>query len=348
MPLRIRHDDAYGQSEPCAEYESEGTWAPQISPAELGTGSTPIPVARRLGGLHGGTTYHFRLTAKIGGETETGADETFKTLGPPVISEDARRRRHRHRGDAEGPGQPRRPRRPTAASNTAQPPPTARAPPRPRSAQTAAEHPVTAASGASKPAPTYHWRASAPTPPSKTAASPKARTANCTPTAPSPSSPAPTTPSAPAPRPSCPTAGPMRWSARSTRTAATSSAASAARHPGGYVQAAADGGKIAYTAQPLLRRTRRTSSAATNTSPRAGSRGWSNHGIHPPVAGRQGIPIPASSGSSPKSSPSRPTCAAPGLIDYQTRPYDRRRARRASATSTGATTAGRARASWKR
>ncbi len=41
-----------------------------------------------IGGLTKGTAYHFRLTATVGGEAETGADEEFKTKGPPVISEE--------------------------------------------------------------------------------------------------------------------------------------------------------------------------------------------------------------------------------------------------------------------
>jgi NHL repeat len=55
---------------------------------ELGEGSTPVPVQAELGELEAGTVYHFALVAKIGGETEAGADQSFKTLGPPVISED--------------------------------------------------------------------------------------------------------------------------------------------------------------------------------------------------------------------------------------------------------------------
>jgi NHL repeat len=55
---------------------------------EIGTGNEPVPVHADISGLEKGTVYHFRLLAKIGGETETGADATFKTLGPPAISDD--------------------------------------------------------------------------------------------------------------------------------------------------------------------------------------------------------------------------------------------------------------------
>ena len=56
--------------------------------SEIGTGSTPVAVHADIAGLDKGTVYHFRLLAKVGGETETGADVQFKTLGPPVISEE--------------------------------------------------------------------------------------------------------------------------------------------------------------------------------------------------------------------------------------------------------------------
>jgi DNA-binding beta-propeller fold protein YncE len=67
----------YGASVPCAE-----------SPAQIGEGNDPVPVHADLGGLTKGTVYHFRLRAEIKGVAESGADETFKTLGPPVISDD--------------------------------------------------------------------------------------------------------------------------------------------------------------------------------------------------------------------------------------------------------------------
>jgi hypothetical protein len=70
-------DTAYGTTIPCVE-----------SPAQIGEGTEPVPVHADISGLAKGTVYHFRLLAKVGGEAETGADEDFKTLGPPVISED--------------------------------------------------------------------------------------------------------------------------------------------------------------------------------------------------------------------------------------------------------------------
>jgi DNA-binding beta-propeller fold protein YncE len=67
----------YDKTAPCAE-----------SPTDIGTGSEPVAVHADVDSLQKGTTYHFRLLAKVGGETEIGSDETFKTLGPPLISDD--------------------------------------------------------------------------------------------------------------------------------------------------------------------------------------------------------------------------------------------------------------------
>jgi hypothetical protein len=65
---------AYGNVAPCAE-----------SPAEIGEGTVPVSVHADISGLQGATVYHFRLRARIGGETETSPDREFKTLGPPAI-----------------------------------------------------------------------------------------------------------------------------------------------------------------------------------------------------------------------------------------------------------------------
>ncbi len=66
---------AYGSTAPCAE-----------SPATIGSGTSPVSVHADISPLQGATVYHVRLRAKIGGETETSPDVSFKTLGPPAIS----------------------------------------------------------------------------------------------------------------------------------------------------------------------------------------------------------------------------------------------------------------------
>ncbi len=88
---------SYGSIVPCAE-----------SAAAIGEGTKPVPVHADLSGLQRGTVYHYRLLAKVAGTSEKGPDRSFKTLGPPVIFERLHRRCHRHRGEPEGTGKPRR------------------------------------------------------------------------------------------------------------------------------------------------------------------------------------------------------------------------------------------------
>jgi len=69
---------AYGSIAPCAQSE-----------AEIGQGDSPVPVFADVSGLDPGSTYHFRLVIGTVGGAEGGADEAFKTLGPPVLSAEA-------------------------------------------------------------------------------------------------------------------------------------------------------------------------------------------------------------------------------------------------------------------
>jgi hypothetical protein len=79
---------SYGQTIACQEYEAGGVWHPLTALTQLGTGVEPVPVRARPGGLEAATEYHFNLRAAAGGPAETGADRSFKTLGPPVVSDD--------------------------------------------------------------------------------------------------------------------------------------------------------------------------------------------------------------------------------------------------------------------
>jgi streptogramin lyase len=68
---------AYGQRAPAAD-------------AALGAGSSPQPVVQTVGGLLGGTTYHYRLVvSNCGGcqaGTSYGADMTFTTTSSPTLT----------------------------------------------------------------------------------------------------------------------------------------------------------------------------------------------------------------------------------------------------------------------
>ncbi|HET9162812.1 MAG TPA: fibronectin type III domain-containing protein, partial [Solirubrobacterales bacterium] len=66
--------ESYGQSQAC-----------DLTPAEIGEGTAPVAVKAEITGLSEATTYHFRLVAKNSEGTSNGADETFKTLSPPVV-----------------------------------------------------------------------------------------------------------------------------------------------------------------------------------------------------------------------------------------------------------------------
>ena len=66
----------YGNTSPC-----------DLSSAQIGSGTEPVAVKTVLTGLTRASTYHFRIIVKAAGEAEPGADQSFKTLGPPVISQ---------------------------------------------------------------------------------------------------------------------------------------------------------------------------------------------------------------------------------------------------------------------
>lgn len=63
----------YGETVPCAE-----------SAAEIGTGTSPVPVHADISGLHPGTVYHFRLVATNPNGPIFAKDKTLQTLGPVV------------------------------------------------------------------------------------------------------------------------------------------------------------------------------------------------------------------------------------------------------------------------
>jgi sugar lactone lactonase YvrE len=69
-------EESYGQTTPCDK-----------SPAEIGAGTTPIPVHADLSLLAPGITYHYRLVAANSEGTARGADATFTTADAPRVDE---------------------------------------------------------------------------------------------------------------------------------------------------------------------------------------------------------------------------------------------------------------------
>ena len=67
-------DLSYGHSVPCAQ-----------TPAEIGSGSSPVAVSADVSGLQPNAAYHFRLIAANADGVSTALDETLTTPGPPII-----------------------------------------------------------------------------------------------------------------------------------------------------------------------------------------------------------------------------------------------------------------------
>jgi hypothetical protein len=58
-----------------------------LTPADIPAGANPVTVARTIGGLEPGTTYHFRVVATNAGGTTNGPDQTFTTKTPGSAGE---------------------------------------------------------------------------------------------------------------------------------------------------------------------------------------------------------------------------------------------------------------------
>jgi len=74
------------------EYGETGSYGKTASCASLpGSGTTPVAVSAAISGLAANTTYHFKVVATNTGGTNTGSDETLKTLhnAPMVVTEAA-------------------------------------------------------------------------------------------------------------------------------------------------------------------------------------------------------------------------------------------------------------------
>jgi hypothetical protein len=61
------------------EYGTTTSYGTQTSPADVGSGSTPVAVHTAIFGLTANTTYHYRLVAQSSAGTTDGADQTLTT-----------------------------------------------------------------------------------------------------------------------------------------------------------------------------------------------------------------------------------------------------------------------------
>jgi hexosaminidase len=65
-----------------------GPWGTSViptTPVDIGSEATTHDVSQRLTGLKPGTTYFYRLAARVGAEPADGAEVTFTTLAPPPV-----------------------------------------------------------------------------------------------------------------------------------------------------------------------------------------------------------------------------------------------------------------------
>ena len=68
------------------EYGTSTSYGSKTSTSSAGAGSNGVAVAKTVGGLSPGTTYHFRLVATSSVGTVRGADRAFTTLSPPTVT----------------------------------------------------------------------------------------------------------------------------------------------------------------------------------------------------------------------------------------------------------------------
>jgi hypothetical protein len=68
------------------EYGTSTRYGSRTDTASAGSGSEPVQVSLRLGGLRAGVTYHFRLVAANDLGTTRGADRSFRTDRGPSVS----------------------------------------------------------------------------------------------------------------------------------------------------------------------------------------------------------------------------------------------------------------------
>jgi phosphodiesterase/alkaline phosphatase D-like protein len=69
------------------EYGTSRSYGSSTTSSSAGSGSSAVPVSADITGLAQGTTYHYRLVASnTAGGVSDGADHSFRTNGPPVVT----------------------------------------------------------------------------------------------------------------------------------------------------------------------------------------------------------------------------------------------------------------------
>jgi len=68
------------------EYGTSTKYGARTDTRSAGSGTKPVPVSIRVGGLRAGETYHFRLVASNDLGTVRGADRSFRTDSAPAVS----------------------------------------------------------------------------------------------------------------------------------------------------------------------------------------------------------------------------------------------------------------------
>jgi hypothetical protein len=69
------------------EYGTTASYGSKTSEASAGSGSSPVEKSQAVGALSPSTTYHYRVVAtNENPDPANGADQTFRTTGPPTVS----------------------------------------------------------------------------------------------------------------------------------------------------------------------------------------------------------------------------------------------------------------------
>ncbi len=269
---------SYGSIAPCAQ-----------SPATIGSGNSPVAVSAKLSGLAKGTVYHFRLVAKVVGEEETGADRSFKTLGPPVISSEhpvsvsATEATLGALINPEGFATEYSFQYTTEADFQAQGFEGAQSSAQIGLPADRKEHPVAANLSGLTPGTAYRWRVIAVNSSGETEGAPQAFPTYrlFVPDTDCPNQAFRTGPSAPLP--DC--RAYEMVSPVDKNGGDIVSGISVSSDPGGYVQASPDGDRLTYTTLFSSFAGQPTSLGFNQYLATRGAGGWANEGIHPPVSG---------------------------------------------------------------